>query len=208
MALDNYIDLRQKIIDQSHRDDLDLQIDDFIELTEVEMRSNPDEILKLNTGETISSLTTSTSSRLIALPVGFQKARDFTLTIDDVTRKLEYLSPSQLKIRGGTGVPCFYTINANQIEFDVLSDVEYSLTLKHYTELTPLDSTNTTNIVLDRYPTIYLYGCLRQAFMYADDDQKLSKYTALFYQAIRDANNAENELRFGNNPQITVAWAP
>lgn len=208
MALDNYTDLRQKIIDQSHRDDLDLQIDDFIELTEVEMRSNPDEILKLNTGETISSLTTSTSSRLIALPVGFQKARDFTLTIDDVARKLEYLSPNQLKIRGGTGVPCFYTINANQIEFDVLSDVEYSLTLKHYTELTPLDSTNATNIVLDRYPTIYLYGCLRQAFMYADDDQKLSKYTALFYQAIRDANNAENELRYGNNPQVTVGWAP
>lgn len=208
MALSNYTDLVQKIIDQSHRDDLDLIIDDFIELAEVEMRANPDEPLKMNTGESISNLNASTSTRLLALPTGFQSSRDFTITIDGTIRHLAYVTPNQLHVRDGVGLPCFFTINANQFEFDILPDEAYPITVKHYTELTPLTSANPTNIVLDKYPNIYLFGCLRQAFAYADNDQQLSKYTQLFYQAIKDANRAEKELRYANNPQITVGWAP
>ena len=41
MAISNYTELKQAIIDWSHREDLDLMIDDFIALAEAEMLYNP-----------------------------------------------------------------------------------------------------------------------------------------------------------------------
>lgn len=208
MALANYTDLRQKIIDQSHRSDLDLQIDDFIKLAETEMLANPDESLKMNEGELITTLNTTTSSRLIALPSGFQKAREFEITISDDLPKLTYVSPSELKVRQGTGAPCFFTINANQIEFDILPDAIYDITAKYFAAFTPLDLANPTNFVLTKYPTIYLYGCMYQVGIYSVDEVLEQNYYRKFIQAIKDANSAENEIRFGPTPQITVGWAP
>jgi len=208
MALSNYTDLKQKIIDQSHRDDLDLQIDDFIKLAETEMLANPEESLKMNEAEVITTLTTSTSSRLISLPAGFQKARDFQITINDDVHDLEFRTPDQLNVRSGTGTPCFFTINANQIEFDVLSDVEYNVTAKYFAEFAPLDSTNTTNIVLTKYPNIYLYGCMAQVGSYTVQEQIEAFYYQKFFAAIKAANQSEKDIRFGPQLQITSAWAP
>ena len=208
MALSNYTDLRQKIIDQSHRDDLDLQLDDFIKLAETEMLANPEEALKMNEAEVITTLVTSTTSRLIALPADFQQARDFQITISEDIHDLKYRTPDQLKVRGGVGTPCSFTINANQIEFDVLSDVEYDVTAKYFAEFTPLNSTNTTNIVLTKYPNIYLYGCMAQVGSFTVQEQIEAFYYQKFFAAIKAANQSEKDIRFGPQLQMTSAWAP
>lgn len=208
MALSNYEELRQSVIDQSHRGDLDLKINDFILLTETEIRSNPDESLKLNASELITTLTTSTSSRLSPLPTGYLKGRDVKISLDTIQPDLTYVTPGNLVIRSGTGAPCFFTINANQIEFDILPDDEYTVTVKYFGDFANLSSTNATNDVLTKYPNIYLNGCMAQAFAYANDEVLEDRYSSKFLSAIKSANKTENELRFGPDLQLKANWSP
>jgi hypothetical protein len=208
MALDTQENLIKTVIDYSHRGDLGTKINDFITLAETEMLSNPSAPLKLNLGETISTYSTSTATRFLALPAGFQSSRKFSITIDDNVRVLQYRTPSTLNIKDTVGTPCFFTIRANQIELDRLSDKTYTVTLTYFAEFQPLTTANQTNIVLTKYPNIYLFGCLRQVFLYAQDMQQASIYANEALSAIVSANKAEKEGRYGPQPQMTSKWAP
>ena len=208
MALDTQENLIKTIVDYSHRDDLGDRMDDFILLAETEMMSNPIEPLKLNLGEKISTASTDISTRFLALPSGFQSSRKFSITIDESIHGLEFRTPSQLKIRKGTGTPCFFTIRGNEIELDILSDKVYSVTFTYFAEFQPLTALNQTNIVLTKYPTIYLYTCLRQVFLYSQDTEEASKWSTEAISAISSANKAEKAGRYGPQPQMTSKWAP
>lgn len=208
MALDNYDNLVKTIIDYSHRGDLGTKIPDFILLAETEMKSNPDEQLKLSTGEVVSELTTSTTEKTIDIPVGFQSSRQFSITINEYTHDLKYRTPDQLVERSHKGMPCFFTIRANKIEFDILPDQAYTITVTYFSEFTPLSDANQTNIVLAKYPNIYLYGALRQVYIYSQDTEQMAVYTSDFISAIASANLAERALMYGTQPQMTVRWAP
>lgn len=208
MALDTQENLIKTVQDYSHREDLGARMNDFILLAETEMMSNPIEPLKLNLGEKISSATTTTTTRFLALPSGFQSSRKFTITIDDGIYGLEFRAPSQLKIKKESGTPCFFTIRGNEIEFDRIPNKEYLVTFTYFAEFQPLTALNQTNIVLTKYPTIYLYACLRQVFLYSQDTEEASKWTAESISAIASANKAEKEGRYGPQPQMTSRWAP
>lgn len=208
MALDNYDNLVKSIVGYSHRGDLGTKIDDFILLAETEMRSNPNEQLKLSTGEVVSNVVTSTIVKTIDLPAGFQSSRQFSITINDHTTDLKYRTPDQLVERSDTGIPCFFTIRANKIEFDILPDQVYAATITYFAEFVPLSETNQANIVLAKYPNLYLYGALRQVFIYTQDTEQMAAYTGDFISAITSANLAEKALMYGPQPQIKVRCAP
>ncbi len=208
MALDSYTNLIKTVTDYSHRGDLGTKMDDFILLAETEMLSNPEGSLKLNLGEKVSTASTVTTTRYLALPDGFESSRKFSITFDDSIGGLEYRTPDQLVIRDDTGMPCFFTIRNNEIEFDILPDAAYTVTMTHFAEFTGLSSSNATNIVLTKYPNIYLFGVLRQIFVYSQDSEQEQRYTENFLIAIESANIKEEDGRYGPQPQQTVAWAP
>lgn len=209
MALDTYDNLFISISNRIERGtQLDTEINDFILLAEKEMLSNPTESLKISEAETIEDLSTVTSTRALALPTGFIKSRDFTITLSGGIGKLTYRTPDQMTIRNDTGTPYFYTIQGNSIYFDIIPEEVWTVTMDYFKEFTPLTVTNQTNIVLDKYPSIYLFGALRHAFIRAQDTEQEIKYTGEFASAIESANLAELQKRNGNMPQQTVGWAP
>ena len=209
MALDTYDNLYKAISKRIERGtSLDTEIDDFILLAEKEMLSNPTESLKISEAETISTASTDTSTRFLALPDGFKKSRNFSITIDEGVGKLTYRTPDQMNIREGTGRPCFYTIQGNEIAFDIIPEEVWTVTIDYFKNFTPLTVTNQTNIVLTKYPNIYLFGALRHAFIRAQDTEQQLIYTDNFVSAIESANLSELEKRNGNMPQQTVGWSP
>ena len=208
MALDTYANLKIAVIEQSHRGDLDLKIDDFILLTEAEIRANPDEPLNLRANELIATGATAADSDTVALPARYQRSRSLRITIGTQKYKLTYQTPEVMTRRDGTGTPVFYTILGDNIVLDIDADAIYVVTFEYEADLTPLSASNTTNNVLTRYPNIYLYGCLKQAFIYAVDDQEVAKYNNLFLTAISSANTAEMLSRYGESPSRAVGWAP
>ena len=208
MALDTYANLVKTITAYSHRGDLGTKIDDFILLAETEMLTNPEGPLKLNLSEKIATASTVITTRYLALPTDFEVARKFSITFDDSVGGLEYRTPDQLVIRDDTGMPCFFTIRGNEIEFDIIPDAVYTVTMTYFEKFAALTTANQTNIVLTKYPNIYLFGVLRQAFIYTQDTEQEQKYTADFLIAMESANQREHMVRYGPQPQQTVEWAP
>ena len=208
MAYDTYDNLKKAVLEQTHRRNLGTKFDDFLDITEVEIRSNPEGSLKMNLNEKISTAQNTTTSRFLALPDGFQSSRKFSITIDDDIYGLKFRTPDQLIIRRATGTPCFFTVRNNEIEFDILPDVIYTVTLTYTTDLTPLSPTNQTNDILTKYPNIYLYGCLKQASIFNEDVEQSIINDGLFLEAIDSANNAEHNIKYPTQPQETIGWAP
>jgi hypothetical protein len=194
MSLDTYTNLKQEIIDWSHRDDLDLLIDTFIDLAETEMLTNRDDPLRVESMESSESFTTSTTVRTVALPTGYKEMRDVRLVYNDETYQPKYRNPNQLQIYSDVGTPGFYTVR-DQVEFDRISDQAYTGTFYYYQEFTPLSSTNATNSVLTNYPSVYLYGSLWALFTHSMDTESADRYYSLFINAIRGANSASSFAR-------------
>ncbi len=200
MALANYDELKTAIVQQSHREDVLVLVDQFIRLAEADFVANPVETLKL--ASLVKKATLSVSTQEVALPSGFLSLIGAKIISGSQIYRLEYKAPEQLDRLGGTGVPSQFTIT-NQIEFNIAPDGTYTLEMIYYSTPTPLDSTNTTNEVLTKYPSIYLYGALFHLFKWADDEENAAKYERLFYQAIQGANRAEKEGRYGAVPAMT-----
>lgn len=209
MAINTYDTLVKTISSRIERGtSLDTEIVDFINLAEIEMLANQTESLKLSNAEKIATAVTTTTTRYLALPTGFQASRNFSVTIEGGVYGLEFRTPDQLVIRPETNIPLFFTIQGNQLAFDVIPNEVYTVTFNYFDKFTPLSVTNQTNIVLDSYPNIYLFGALRHAFLRAQDTEQYIIYTDNFAVAIDAANSAELEVRNGNQPQQTVGWAP
>jgi len=209
MAFSTYDDLFKTISKRIGRGtSLDTEIDDFILLAEKEMLANPSESLKINEAETISTALTTTTTRFLALPTGFKRSRNFSITLSDGIGKLTYRTPNQMDVRNDSGTPCFYTIQGNEIAFDILPEEEWTVTIDYFKDFIPLTVLNQTNIILDKYPNIYLFGSLRHAFIRAQDAEQENVYTSNFLSAIESANSSELEQRNGSMAQETVGWSP
>ena len=114
----------------------------------------------------------------------------------------------RVNIKENAGTPCFFTIRGDEVEFDRVPDKIYTVTFTYFAGFQPLTDANQTNIVLTKYPNIYLFGCLRQVFLYAQDTQQASIYSNEALSAVQSANKAEKEGRYGPQPQMTSKWAP
>lgn len=201
MSLATYDDLKQSIISWSHRGDLDLLIDDFILLTEVEMFNNPIAVLEVR-GQELTSAGLTTTGRIIALPTDYQSARSIRLSISSNGSEIRYRAPEQMIRIDSTGLPRQFTIVGPNIEFDRDPDAVYDVELKYFAKPVALSTSNQTNVVLTDNPNIYLYGSLKQLFVHATDEQEAAKYSAMFTAAIQGANKLSDAGRYGPAPQM------
>ncbi len=206
MSLDTYANLKLTLINWSHRDDTDLNVDDFIDLAESEMFSNSSEPLKLRSGETraTASMDATTPSRYLALPDGYESMRKLRIQIDNgESYEVFYRTPGQLNILSEEGRPDFFTVTS-QLEFDRNPDIAYTVEMQYMKKFTPLSSTNTTNYILTDHPTIYLFGGLWALNNWAEEEEKAARYYAQFIRAIRGANKRAKRGRYGPAPVMRV----
>lgn len=206
MALSTYDELIEDVIDQSHRKDILNRLPRFVALAENEMFSNPDEVLEVRESEKTSIDALSTSSRFLPLPDNFVQQRDFSITILGGEIDLVYASPSSMNIRSGTGSPCYFTVT-DQIEFDIIPDDTYTVTMKYFAEFMPLSDTNQINEILTSEPNVYFFGVLKQVFIWSEDTEEAAKYDGLFQDAIKGANKKSRKGRYGKTPRMRYKGA-
>lgn len=209
MSLDTYENLKAEIIDWSHRDDLDTKIDTFIQLAESEMYANQMEPLQLRGEESLAAFTmdSTTPSRFVALPTGYQSMRKVRVQIvNGESVELMFRPPAGLEILSDTGLPRFFTVT-DQIEFDRTPDQDYAGEFQYYQEFTALSTAAPTNIVLTNHPTIYLYGALWALNVYTVQPQIAAAYYQQFIAAIVGANGKDEMGRYGPAPVMRVEGA-
>ena len=101
--LSTYSELKLEIIDYSHREDIDLKVDTFIQIAEQAMFANPAEVLKIR-GQEIR-LETTTAGQFLPLPTDFQSMRSVKLVTGNGDVELCFRAPAQIRLQPGTGRP-------------------------------------------------------------------------------------------------------
>ena len=217
MAINDYSTLRTAVSGSakaswSHRADILQNFDDFLQLMQEEMYRGVPEIpgaqgLRIREMEQRSTASLSTSSRFLQLPDDYLEPRRAELEYTDANAlttvyPLKYVVPSLLVQQYGSGRPSCFTITS-QYEFDITPDIAYTIEDQFYNKITDLSSSNTTHTILTKFPSIFLYGCLYEAFKWAQNFEKANYYGSLFQNSINAANE-QDEWGIGPAPQMIM----
>lgn len=188
MALANYTDLLTSVASWHHR--TISQVADFVTLAEKRINK----LLDTRLAEVESTLTATVASRYIALPTGYQANYGLWLTTYGNRIDIVYKSPEELPvITSGNGQPMYYTIDGSNVAFDYPASLAFTYIFR-YKKGYDLASTS-TNHVMTNHPAVYLYGAMREAANFAEDDKNIDKYESLFQQAIDEAIKDESRNR-------------
>lgn len=169
MSLDTYANLQTAIIDFSHRTDLSAQIPDFIRLAEDKVYAQ----LESNQQDTKVTLATVANQEYVTLPTDFMDFRSIAVSLNSISDTLTYVTPDQYQSQyrdTQTGMPRVYTLIDSVMYMRPIPNAVYSLSAIYTASFTSLSGTNTTNWLLTRYPSIYLYASLEQLAMYIKTD--------------------------------------
>lgn len=199
MALDNFENLKQELINLSGTNDIDSILDDAISVTEKRMFANSVEQLLIRPAETRSQATVSTTERFLALPPYFLEMRKLSWILDGDNPELTYRPPTLLQERSTAGRPAYYTVTS-QIEFERIPEVAEIIEVQFFAQIVPLDGTNNTNSVLTNHPDIYVNGCRWYIEQYFTELENAAYFEQEFYKSIRGANDSYNKGRHGPTP--------
>jgi hypothetical protein len=111
-----------------------------------------------------------------------------------------------------SGFPWYYAIVGNQIWFyPVLTmDADADPSTYIYFELTylskipSLSDSQTTNAILSKFPSLYLYGSLMQAAPYVYEDEKILIWNNLYNSGINRANEAYKRKNFPGSMAVSM----
>lgn len=188
MALANYTDLQASIASWHHRSVS--EITDFITLAEKRINK----LIDSRIGEVEATLTATVGSRYIALPSGYQANYGLWLTEYGNRIEMVYVSPEMLPVTDDSNSqPRYYTIDGANIAFEYKCSDTFSFVLRYKKGYSI--ATTSTNDMLTNHPSCYLYGAMREASVFSNDDANAQKYEALFQQAIDEALRDENKNR-------------
>jgi hypothetical protein len=195
MAITTYAELKTAIAEWLNRDDLTSTIPDFITLAEESMALN------MRHWRMENRATATLDSQYEALPARFVAPIRLSLTGGN-TYALEQVSQAQLLDRRSqasntAGRPQYYALTQGEIEVFPTPDADYTLELVYYEKAEALSDSNTTNWILDNYPSVYLYGSLMHTAPFLKDDPRLQVWASLYQQGVASVNGDEEKAKFG-----------
>jgi hypothetical protein len=203
MAISTYSELKTAVADWLNREDLTAVIPSFISLAEAQF--NRDE--RLRTRDAIVRATATIDEQFEALPADYSEMQNFQINSQTPFQRLEFLTLNQMdeykRDFTTAGVPKYYSIVGNQVEFLPVPGDSYTAEMVYYAKLTPLSNTNSTNWLLTKHPDIYLYGALIQTAPYLKDDERVGTWANLYERGLGDvAVSAERAMFAGSTIKI------
>jgi len=200
MALANFSDLQTSVANYLGRSDLTSQIPDFISLAELRLSRDIRTRRMLKT----STATMTVGDPTVGLPSDFLAIRD--VYIQGLPRTVvSYLSPSAFSSNARAdqaGLPVFYTLRANELEFAPYPDSAYVVQMLYYFKPTALSVSNTSNEFMANYPDALLYASLLEAEPYLMNDQRAITWSSLYNQAVARINTSDEESEFSGVPLV------
>jgi hypothetical protein len=189
LRISNYASLQASVIRWLNRDDLTDEVPLFIQLAEEmfddEIRWHKAAVRDVAVADEMYE----------ELPADFVELKSIRFDTVPVIRP-KYRTPAQLEELRQTnstlgGTPLFYTIIGQQILFDRVPTGSPNLELESFVRTPPL-ATNSSNLLLQEHPGIYLFGSLMQSAPFLKNDARLATWTAL-YQERRNALNSASK---------------
>lgn len=203
MAITTYAELQSAAANWLDRSDLTSRLPEFITIAEAGLDRT------LRARELISRATATLDEEYENLPRDFAQEIRLYLTSTSPTIQLKAMSPASLVQQfpnGSSGTPRAYAIVGPQIQFAPKPDASASLTMEltYYSKLSffALSDSNTTNVILDQHPDVYLYATLAEAAPFLMDDKAAERYVGLREAAVSRANQATDDASYGGTLQM------
>lgn len=193
MAITNYTELKSTIADWLDRTDLTSVIPTFISLAEHQMERS------VRHYKMIVRKAALLDTQYTELPSDWLETIRVHLTSGD-SHRLELVSLDdmvELREKSGNtaGRPRYYAHIGNTIEVYPTPDSSYDMELMYYQKIDPLNSSATSNWLLDIAPDAYLYGSLLAAAPYLAEDNRIEVWGGLYSSAIQALNNTSDASR-------------
>jgi hypothetical protein len=183
VAITTFVELKTAVDSFLHRTDLQNYYTTFIDLTEADIRSD----IKTRAQET--QATGTVSSGAIAHPSGLISVN--RLVVDDYV--LNYVTQAQFaeRERLDSDDTVYTSIGTN---FYVLTGTDY--VLDYVAKFTGLSADSDTNWLLTNYPDVYLYGMLKHAAIWMQDDQATVKFAEMYKGSVSRVLLKERQATF------------
>ena len=196
MAITSYSTLKTAITNWTHRSDMDVVADDFIDNVEAWLNR------ELRVSQMETRATTTVTSEYVALPSDFIGIRNIQVNANPV-RELVYMTPGQMDIYDlDTSELGYYTIVGDELQVNASSG---EIEISYWAKIPPLDDQNETNWLILAHPDVYLYGCLAEAFLYAQDPVQAQTFSLLFRETVNNIQQQDRSRKYGQLLQVRVA---
>ena len=118
---------------------------------------------------------------VITLPKDFREAR--VVTFD--SRPLMYIEPQKFM---SDSYNSGFTIISGKMYFgNGLNATTPIVNVVYYKRVPHINMSNMSNVIIEKYPNLYLFGCLREAYMYISDTEKADLMDTRFTRALEEA---------------------
>lgn len=193
MALANYADLLSSVATWMNRTDLTAIIPDFVTIAEARISRD----LRLRKQIITSTLTTVGNERGVTLPADWLEFENVSLATNPA-RSLTYATVEHIDSvypqGSGNGIPSLYTVEGDQLQLARTPDGIYTVSIIYYARFATLQSAS-TNWLMTNHPTIYLYACLSQGFLYIKDSQRAGEYQAMYQKIASDLQAQDDDAQ-------------
>lgn len=181
MALESYALLKTAIQSWATRTDSPFtsKIPDFIRLAEERIWQT------LRVSDMVSLpylLTVPAAQNWVALPddwLAFKRVQSPSYP------RIEYLAPDALYDLPSDGDAALYSIEGRRFLYGQTPAASVALTVRYYQHPGLLTDSLSTNWLLSKAPSIYLYGALLEAYIFAKNPQKVAEYGKLYDDAVQ-----------------------
>lgn len=189
MSLVTYADLLSAVANWSTKGGLAAQVPDFITWAHQEICRT------LRAPVLYARAQVSVNAERIATPAGFLAAR--SLYLDTSPRRILRLTDiAKLSEETANFVACDYPSHfavegTGTLAFAPLFNGSTTGELLYYQAPLTMAAPADTNVVLAKYPFVYLFGALAALYRYMEDDNNADRYGGLFAGMIENINAQE-----------------
>ena len=182
MDLSTYTGLQNAVADYLTRDDMSERIPGWIRLAEAQIARD--------LRRTTRRETTTVSASSFVLPPTVAELRSARLITGSPHRDvpLRNVTVEQLAERragrSATGRPVYFSLRGTELLLVPAPDQPYTMEYLYFQKLVPLSADNATNVVLAEAPDLYLFGTLKEASTFLDDDERTPLWDAKYNAAL------------------------
>ncbi len=203
-TLTSYAELVTQVNAWCHRSDMSAQVPVFL-LTVEETLNDILRVREMIVRDVI--VAPSADEAYEQLPTDFLALHSIRFNTDPVVNPTpataHFIEELRKRFMHAGGTPRHYCIVNNQILFERIPTGSPELEISSYVKIPALNATTqTSNGILERYPLLYLYGCLAEAHTFLDYDARLASFAGKFAAAIDTANGATKDAEQSPGPLI------
>lgn len=189
MSISTYAELQTAVASWLNRADLTTYVPDFIRIAEDQMSLD----LHTREMEAQTTLVTVGDVATVALPTDMHEIRRFRVDVS-YSQPLKFLTPDQLSAdyaSDAVGQPLVYTVIGANAQLAPVPDGVYSLELTYKQQLPALSDSNTTNWLLTKWPSLYLYAALQASEPFLNNDARIGTWQGLYQQQLERINGSD-----------------